>query len=165
MINIDINLKEIRQQRAEGLSAALEIKGYIPSKAVISTEQYLYQQTKYRRLFIVNSISAEMLEKLRALSTFNSRTVNYSRGAAVHELRRNIIPLTDQLIYDEKYPNKFTTSADERSSWLAILSAEEPTEVYTSLNVPITVVKVTVTHLRNCNDLPAQSCDGYELLQ
>ena len=103
MINIDIDLKEISQEHADGLSTIMKIKRYIPSRAVISTEQHLYQQTKYRRLFIVNSISTEMLENLHALSTYNSRTVNYSRDAATDDFRKNIVPLTDQLFYDEKF--------------------------------------------------------------
>ena len=166
MINTEIDLKEISQEHADGLSTFFKIKGYIPSKAVISSEQHLYQQMKYRKLYIINSFSAQMLEELHALSTYNSRTVKYSRDAAILELRKSIKPLTDQLFYDEKYANKVTTSADERSSWLTILSAEEPAvKYYASLDVPITGVQVISTHLCNCNYLPTQSCDGYELLQ
>ena len=165
MVNIDIDLKEINQERADGLSGVLKLRGYIPSKAVISSEQHLYQQTKYRRLFIVNSISAEMLENLHALSTYNSRTVNYSRGAATDELKKHLIPLTDQLFFDEKYANKVTTSANRRSSWLTVTSAEELSVEYTSLDVPITGVHIMITHLCNCNYLPAHSCDEHEILQ
>ena len=164
MINIDIDLKEISQEHADGLSTIMKIKGYIPSRAVISTEQHLYQQTKYRRLFIVNSISTEMLENLRALSTYNSRTVNYSRDAATDDFRKNIVPLTDQLFYDEKFAKTLTTSVNRRSSWLTI-SAEQPAVEHASLDVPITGIHVTFTHLCNCNYLPTESCDGHELLQ
>ena len=93
MINIDIDLNEISQEYADTLSTVLKIKGYIPSKAVVRTKQHLYQQTKYRRLFFVNSISTEMFENLRALSIYNSRTVNYSRDAAILELRETMVPL------------------------------------------------------------------------
>ena len=165
MINIDIDLKEISQEYADTLSTVLKIKGYIPSKAVVRTEQHLYQQTKYRRLFFVNSISTEMFENLRALSTYNSRTVNYSRDAAILELRETMVPLTDLLFYYEKYAKMVTTSTDGRSSWLTIASAEESSVEYTSLDVPITGIHVMNTHLRNCNYLPAQSCDEHELLQ
>ena len=165
VINIDIDLKEISQERADELSSLLKFKGYIPSKAVIRTEQRRYQQMKHRRLFIVNSISAEMLEYIRALSAYKSRTVNYSRDAANDELRKNMVPLTDLLFYYEKYAKMVTTSTDERSSWLTILLAEEPSVEYASLDVPITGVQVMKTHLCNCDYLPTQSCDEQELLQ
>ena len=161
MINIDIDLKEISQEQADGCSTFFRIKGYIPSKSLIRTEQHLYQQTKYRRLHIINSISTEILENLRALSTYNSRTVNYSSSAADDEWRKHLIPLIVQLFYDEKYSNMVTTPPNEKSSWLAILSSMDSAVEYASMDVPITGIHITATHLRNCNYLPAKSCDGH----
>ena len=154
-------MKEISLQRADALSAHLKRYGYTSSKTVISIKQDIYQQMQYRKLFMVNSFSPKMLERLRALSTLNSRTVNYSNVAVDEELHKILVPLEKQLIYNEKYPSKITTSAN---GWLARLSAEQPAVEYASLDVPITRVQIIVTYLNNCNYLPTQSCSGYELV-
>ena len=108
VVNIDIDLKEISQSRAEKLSTLLRRKGYTSTETVISTQQDIYIQTQYSRLFVTDFTSSKMYEKLRSLSTFNSRVANYSRGDATADLRKTIAPLADELRYYENHPNKTT---------------------------------------------------------
>ena len=161
VVNIDIDLKEISQYRAEKLSAILKRKGYTSSETVITTQQDIYIQTQYKRFFVADSMSDALYERVRSLSTFNSRVANYSKGDAAADLKKTIVPITDELWYNENYPNKTTTVTSGTSSWLARLIAEQPTAEYTPMEVPITGIQVTVTHLRNCKYLPQSSCAGY----
>ena len=161
VVNIDIDLKEINQSRAEEISAFLRTKGYTSTDTVISTQQDIYIQTQYKRLFVTDFMSSKMYERLRLLSTYNSRVANYSRGDAIADLRKRIIPLTEELWYNENHPNKTTTVTNGRSSWLARLLVEQSTAEYTLIEVSITGVQVTVTHLLNCKYLPQRSCAGY----
>ena len=161
MVNIDINLKEVSQYRVEMLSAALKRKAYTSSEAVINVKQDYYLQTQYKRLFIVDSMSSKMYERLSFLNTFNSRVENYTKGEANEDLRKRIIPLTDELIHNEYHPNKIIAETNSKSSWLARLLAGQSTAAYTPMEVPINGVQVTITHLRNCKYLPQSSCPMY----
>ena len=161
MVNIDIDLKEISEYRAERLSVVLKRKVYTSTETVINTKQGSYLQTQYRRLFVADSMSDAVYERLRSLSTFNSRVANYSRGDAIADLRKRIIPLTAELWYNENHPNKTTTVTSGTSSWLARLLAPQSTAEYTPMEAPITGIQVTITHLRNCKYLPQSSCAGY----
>ena len=141
VVNIDIDLKEISQYRAERLSAALRRKAYTSTETVINNiKQDFYLQTQYIRLFVADFTSSKMYERLRLLSIYNSRVANYSRGDAIADLRKRIIPLTDELWYNDNHPNKTTTATNGRSSWLARLLVEQSTAEYTPIEVPITGV-------------------------
>ena len=161
VVNIDINLKEVSQYRVDMMSAALKRKAYTSSEAVINVTQDYYLQTQYKRLFIVESMSSKMYERLSFLNTFNSRVENYTKGEANKDLRKRIIPLTDELIHNEYHPNKIIAETNSKSSWLARLLAGQSTAAYTPMEVPVNGVQVTITHLRNCKYLPQSSCPVY----
>ena len=161
VVNIDIDLKEINQSRAEEISVALRRKGFTSTETVISTQQDIYIQTQYKRLFVADYMSDAIYERLCLLSTYNSRVANYSRGDAIADLKKTIVPLTDELWYNENHPNKTTTATNGMSSWLARLLVKQSTAEYTPIEVPITGVQVTGTHLLNCKYLPQSSCAGY----
>ena len=153
-------MKEITQDRADRISTAVERKKYTTTEALTNTNQGLYLQTTYKRLFIVDSISTEMYERLRSINTIHSRTVNYSREGVQAEMKNTIKPFTDQLFYNENHPNKIDGLPDTGSLWLARLLAQDSTIAHTPLDVPVTGVLFTLKHLVNCNYLP-HKCAGY----
>ena len=160
VVNITADLKEIPQDRADRISAAMKRKKFTITEALISVNQNLYLQTTHKRLFIVDSISTEMYETLRSINTIHSRTVNYSRGDVHAEIKNAIKPFTDQLYYNENHPNRINRPSDGGSSWLARLLTQDSTIAYTPLDVPVTGVLFTVRYLLNCNYLP-HKCAGY----
>ena len=138
----------------------MERKKFTTTEALVSVNQNLYLQTTHKRLFIVDSISTEMYERLRSINNIHSRTVNYSREDLLDEIKNTGKPFSDQLYYNENHPNRINGSSDGGSSWLARLLTQDSTIAYTPLDVPVTGVLVTVRYLVNCNYLP-HKCAGY----
>ena len=89
MITINIDLKEISQDRATRLLAMIKSRQYTTSEELVTINQELYLQSIGRRLFIVDSISTEMYERLRSINSIHSRAVNYSRENVVREMIRS----------------------------------------------------------------------------
>jgi len=154
VVNINVDLKEISQYRDNIISASLKRKMFTVSKAVVSVEQDWYLQTRYRRMFDISStISPEMYEQIRSLTTLQSTTKNYSTSAVNAEIRKIMIPLTDQLVYDENHSHKTTTSTDDSSPWLARLLPQQSIIEYSQVDLPVTGIAVTISYLRNCKYL------------
>ena len=156
VVNITADLKEIPQDRADRISASMERKKYTTTEALISVNQNLYLQRTHKRLFIVDSISTEMYERLHSINTIHSRTANYSSEGVLAEIRNTAKPFIDQLYHS----NRTDGLSDGGSSWLARLLTQDSTIAYTPLDVPVTGVLVTVRYLVNCNNLP-HKCAGY----
>ena len=150
MITINIDLKEISQDRATRLLAMIKSRQYTTSEELVTINQELYLQSIGRRLFIVDSISTEMYERLRSINSIQSRAVNYSRENVVREMIRSFI---DQLHYDEIHSNKTNGSTDGESQWLARLLMQHSTMGYIPLDVPVTGVLITFRYLLNCKYL------------
>lgn len=160
VITIDADLEEISQHKADEISAVVNRKRYIATETLTSTDQGLYLQTTYKRLFNADTISTEMYERLRSINTLNSRTVNYTRKDLRAEMKNTVKPFTDQLYYNEVQPNKIDALLDSGSPWLARLLTQDSITEYTPVDVPITGVAFTLRHLVDCNQLP-HKCVGY----
>ena len=156
VVNITADLKEIPQDRADRISAIAKRKNYTTTEALISVNQNLYLQTTHKRLYIVDSVSAEMYERLHSINNIHSRTANYSNEDVLDEIRNTVNPFINQLYH----PNRINGLSDGGSSWLARLLTQDSTIAYTPLDVPVTGVLVTVRYLLNCNNL-LHKCAGY----
>ena len=164
VINVDMNLKEISQHRETLLSASMKRKMFTASKAVIGIEQDLFLKTKYERLFIIDTAPNEIIEHLRSLSTVNLRTKNFTRNSAiVDEIRRAAVPFVDKLIYSKSQSsNRVITSPNNGTLLMARLVPQQSIVEESKVNVPVSKVLVTITHLRNCMYLP-HNCAGYKV--
>ena len=147
IININIDLKEISEDRANRLLAMIKSRQYTTAEELVTINQELYLQSTGRRLFIVDSISTEMYERLRSINSIHSRTLNNSRENVVREMIRSFI---DQLHYDEIHSNG---STDGESQWLARLLMQHSTMGYIPLDVPVTGVLITFRYQLNCKYL------------
>ena len=138
------------------------IKGrqYTTTEELITIDQELYLKSTGRRLYIVDSISTEMYERLRSINTIHSRTMNYSRENVFREMGKVVKPFGDQLYYDEIHLNKTNESANGESQWLARLLMQHSTMQYIPLDVPVTGVLATYRYQLNCKYLPLK-CAGY----
>jgi len=134
-------------------------KQYSTTEELITIDQELYLQSTGRRLYIVDSISTEIYERLRSINTVHSRTVNYSRENVIREMRKTIKPFNDQLYYDEIHSNKIDVSTDGESQWLARLLMQKSMD-YIPLDIPITGVLMNFRYLVNCKYLSLR-CIGY----
>ena len=160
IINVDVDFKEIFEDRANRLSAITKGRQYTTTEELITIDQEFYLQSTGRRLYIVDSISTEMYERLRSINTIHSRTMNYSRENVFREMRKVVKPFGDQLYYDEIHSNKTNGSANGESQWLARLLMQQSTMQYIPLDVPVTGVLATYKYLLNCKYL-SPKCAGY----
>ena len=135
-------------------------KQYNTTEELITINQELYLQSTGRRLYIVDSISTEMYERLRSINTIHSRTVNYSREDVYREMRNTLKPFGDQLYYDEIHSNKTNGSTNGESQWLARLLMQNSTMGYTPLDIPVIGVLSNFRYLVNCKYLSLR-CAGY----
>ena len=160
MITINVDLKEISEDRVTRLSTMMKRKQFTTTEELVTINQELYLQSTGRRLFIVDSISTEMYERLRSINSIHSRTVNYSRENVAKEMRKTLKPFNDQLYYDEIHSNKIDTSTDGESQWLARLLMQQSTMDYIPLDVPVTGVLIDFRYLLNCKYLSLR-CTEY----
>ena len=160
MITINVDLKEISEDRVTRLSTMMKRKQFTTTEELVTINQELYLQSTGRRLFIVDSISTEMYERLRSINSIHSRTVSYSRENVAKEMRKTLKPFNDQLYYDEIHSNKIDTSTDGESQWLARLLMQQSTMDYIPLDVPVTGVLIDFRYLLNCKYLSIR-CTEY----
>ena len=160
MITINVDLKEISEDRVTRLSTMMKRKQFTMTEELVTINQELYLQSTGRRLFIVDSISTEMYERLRSINSIHSRTVNYSRENVAKEMRKTLKPFNDQLYYDEIHSNKIDISTDGESQWLARLLMQQSTMDYIPLDVPVTGILINFRYLFNCKYLSLR-CTEY----
>ena len=160
MITINVDLKEISEDRVTRLSAMMKRKQYTTTEELVTINQELYLQSTGRRLFIVDSISTELYERLRSVNSIHSRTANNSRENIVREIKKTLKPFGDQLYYDEIHSNKIDISTDGESQWLARLLMQQSTMDYIPLDVPVTGVLINFKYLLNCKYLSLR-CTEY----
>ena len=153
IINLDVDLKEISKDRADRLSPMIKDRQFTTTEELVTITQELYLQSTGKRLFIVDSISTEMYERLRSINSIHSRILNSSRENVFKEIRKLIKPFGDQLHYDEIHSNKSNGSTDGESQWLARLLIQNFTMGYTPLDLPVTGVLDTFRYLLNCKYL------------
>ena len=162
-INVNFDMKEISERGENILSAYTKKKMFTASKVVIGIKQDLFLKTKYKRLFIIETVPNAMYEQLRLLSTIPLRTRNFTRSAIIGEISRTGGLFVDQLIYSKSQSsNRVTTSSNNGTLLIARLLPQQSIVEESKVNVPVSKVLVTITHLRNCMYLP-HNCAGYKV--